>query len=78
MRPHALGDAVVVGHNLGFQRVIGNAFQNGILTARTEFVEAVVALTDHRFPDEKLRGNQVQRSSAPALLERQLVERLPV
>ena len=39
--------------------MIGNAFQNGILTARTEFVEAVVALTDHRFPDENLRGNQI-------------------
>ena len=59
MRPDTFRDAVVVGHDLRFQRVSGNAFQNGILTARTELVEAVVALTDHRFPDEKLRGNQI-------------------
>ena len=40
MRPHALGDAVVVGHNLGFQRVIGNAFQNGILRNCAKIIQS--------------------------------------
>ena len=59
MRPHALRNAVVVGHNLAFQRVIGNALQYGIFTARAELVEIVVTLTDHCLPDEKLCGDEV-------------------
>ena len=59
MRPHALRNAVVVGHDFRFQRMSGNLVERRVLAARTQLVEIVITLTDHRFPDENLRGNQV-------------------
>ena len=59
MCPDALRNAVVVGHDFTFQRVSGNLVENGIFTAGTQLVEIVISLADNRFPNEKLRRNQV-------------------
>ena len=66
---NACRNGIVIAHDPTVQRVVrADLLHDGAFAARADLVEVGIALTDDRFPDQKLRGNGMSQLVAAIIL----------